>query len=42
MLQGPYIFLEKGKKFTYSQTPLTYWNATQMPKDFLIFGKKTK
>ena len=41
MLQGPYIFLEIGKRFTYFQTSLTYWNATQMLKDFLILGKKT-
>ena len=36
MLQGPYIFLEIGK----SSLTLTYWNATQMLKDFLILGKK--
>ena len=41
MLQGPCIFLEIGKRFTYFQTSLTYWNATQMLKDFLILGKKT-
>ena len=39
MLQGPYIYLEIGKRFTYFQTSLTYWNATQMLKDFLILGK---
>ena len=41
MLQGLYIFLKIGKRFTYFQTSLTYWNATQMLKDFLILGKKT-
>ena len=40
MLQGPCIFLEIGKRFTYFQTSLIYWNATKMLKDFLILGKK--
>ena len=38
---GALIFLKIGKRFTYFQTSLTYWNATQMLKDFLILGKKT-
>ena len=29
------------KRFTYFQTSLTHWNATQRLKDFLILGKKT-
>ena len=41
MLQGPYIFLKIGKRFTCFQTSLTYWNATQMLKYFLISCKKT-
>ena len=37
---GALIFLKIGKRFTYFQTSLTYWNATQKLKDFLILGKK--
>ena len=38
---GALIFLKIGKRFTYFQTSLTYLNATQMLKIFLILGKKT-